>query len=61
MEALIIIEALERLQALITANVQSPWCPNITQENLGKAYHDLTLALAQCAFQARTGVALSPQ
>lgn len=59
METLHIIEALERIQALISADVDSPWCPIMTREKLGKAYHDFAEALAQRAREATRESVLS--
>lgn len=51
METAQILEALERIQALISADVKSPWCPGLVNEELGKAYYDFAKALARQAWE----------
>ena len=41
-----LITAIAGVQALIQAGVESPWCPTLTDEELGKAYHRLSKKLA---------------
>jgi hypothetical protein len=47
-----LITAIAGVQALITANVESPWCPLTTQDSLGKAYNHLAERLSRVAFEA---------
>lgn len=49
-----LITAIAGVQALIQAGVESPFCPMLTQENLGKAYHNLAEALLDASFTTRT-------
>ena len=42
-----IISAIAGVQALITADVESPFCPFLTKDNLGKALFQLSEALAK--------------
>jgi len=44
-----IISAIAGIQALITAGVESPYCPFLTNENLGKAYNEFSEALVRMA------------
>lgn len=41
-----LITAIAGVQALIQAGVQSPYCPTLTDEDLGKAYRSLARKLA---------------
>lgn len=42
-----IIALIAGVQGLISAGVASPWCDNLTQKELGKAYHYLTEILSK--------------
>ena len=44
-----IISAIAEIQALISAGVESPFCPFVTNENLGIAYFRLSEAMARMA------------
>jgi|Laugresu1bdmlbdd_1035124.scaffolds.fasta_scaffold24518_3 hypothetical protein len=44
-----IISAIAEVQALITAGVESPFCPFVTNENLGIAYARLSETMARMA------------
>lgn len=44
-----IISAIAEVQALITAGVESPFCPFVTNENLGIAYFRLSETMARMA------------
>jgi hypothetical protein len=41
------------VQALISAGVESPWCDNLTQKELGKAYHYLAEMLSKVVLDFR--------
>ena len=47
-----IIEALAGIQALLAANVDSPWCDSLTKSNIGNAYYELTRLLYKQACRA---------
>ena len=44
-----LISAIAGVQALISAGVESPFCPFVTNENLGIAYSRLSEAMARTA------------
>jgi hypothetical protein len=46
-----IISAIAEVQAIIVANVESPWCDTIVRAELGKAYCYLAKELAQRAMR----------
>lgn len=48
-----IITLIAGVQGLISAKVESPWCDNLTQQELGKSYHYLTEFLGKLVFEAR--------
>lgn len=51
-----LIKAIAGVQELIKADPQSPFCPKLTQENLGKAYHSLSERLWDLSFALRATV-----
>lgn len=51
-----LIKAIAGVQELIKADVQSPFCPSLTQGNLGKAYHRLSERLSDLSFTVRVTV-----
>jgi hypothetical protein len=44
-----LISAIAEVQALISAGVESPFCPFVTNENLGIAYFRLSETMARMA------------
>lgn len=50
-----LVQAIAGVQALIKADVQSPFCPGMTNEALGVAYLRLAEALKDKAFDYRDG------
>lgn len=51
-----LIKAIAGVQELIKANVQSPFCPSLTQGNLGKAYARLSEKLSDLSFAVKVAV-----
>lgn len=51
-----LIKAIAGVQELIKADVQSPFCPNLTEEALGQTYHRLAEMLSRKAYTVREAV-----
>lgn len=51
-----LIKAIAQVQELIKAEVKSPFCPSLTEEQLGMAYHRLASRLSTVTFMLGAGL-----
>lgn len=51
-----LIKAIAGVQELIKADVKSPFCPTLTQGNLGRAYHNLSEMLLGLSSKGKRAV-----